>query len=276
MSALITILRESASPDPAREARLLLAHAMGVAPDRITLLAQDSLPAATLIAARKLAARRAAGAPISHIIGRRAFYGRDFHVDARVLDPRPETECLIAEALRTPFATFLDLGTGSGAIAITLAAERPEATGVATDLSDQALDVARQNANALGVAARLHLVKSDWFAAVTGRFDLIVSNPPYIAADEMASLQPQVRLFEPRMALTDDGDGLTAYRIIAAAAPGHLHSDGQLIVEIGPTQGASVAKMMRDSGFMRVQVVPDLDHRDRVVVGRMPGAAALT
>lgn len=269
LSALAAILRDSGSPDPAREARLLLAHAMDVAPDRMTLLAQDPLPAAILAQAQALAARRGVGEPISHIIGRRAFYGRDFRVNAHVLDPRPETECLIAAALDAPFARFLDLGTGSGAIAITLAAEQSRATGVATDLSQDALDVARQNAQALGVSDRLTLIRSDWFDSVTGRFDLIVSNPPYIAADEMAALQPEVRLFEPRMALTDEGDGLGAYRAITTAAPGYLEPCGRLIVEIGPTQAGPVSDMMRASGLVQVRRVPDLDGRDRVIVGHM-------
>lgn len=270
LAALIATLRENGSPDPAREARLLLAHALDVAPDRITLLAQDSLPAATLMDARALAARRGAGEPISHIIGRRAFYGRDFMVNAHVLDPRPETECLIAEALRKPFTRFLDLGTGSGAIAVTLTAERPDSTGVATDLSEQALAVARQNAAALGVAARLAFVPSDWFAAVTGQFDLIVSNPPYIAAGEMAALQREVRLFEPRMALTDEGDGLGAYRLIIAGAHHHLAANGRLIVEIGPTQAKAVSAMMCAAGLVNIQIMRDLDGRDRVVIGDMP------
>lgn len=269
LSALAAILRDGGSPDPAREARLLLAHAMDVAPDRMTLLAQDALPAATLAQAQALAARRGAGEPISHIIGRRAFYGRDFRVNAHVLDPRPETECLIAAALDAPFARFLDLGTGSGAIAITLATEQSKATGVATDLSQDALDVARRNAQALGVSDRLTLIRSDWFDSVSGRFDLIVSNPPYIAADEMATLQPEVRLFEPRMALTDEGDGLGAYRAITTAAPGYLEPGGRLMVEIGPTQARPVSDMMRASGLVQVRTVPDLDGRDRVIVGHM-------
>ncbi|WP_439155279.1 peptide chain release factor N(5)-glutamine methyltransferase [Yoonia sp.] len=273
LAAITACLRDHDAPDPPREARLLLAHAMNAAPDRITLMAQDSLPAATLVDARALAARRGAGEPISHIIGRRAFYGRDFIVNAHVLDPRPETECLIAEALRGPFSHFLDLGTGSGAIAATLAAERPDSTGVATDLSEQALAVARQNARALGVAAQLDFVPSDWCGAVTGQFDLIVSNPPYIAADEMASLQREVRVFEPRMALTDEGDGLGAYRIITAGAPHHLTPNGRLMVEIGPTQAKEISRMMQAAGLVNVRVVPDLDGRDRVIIGHMPPRA---
>lgn len=255
--------------NPAREARLLLAHAMGVAPDRVSLMAQDPLADAALNDALALASRRGAGEPASHILGRRAFFGRNFHVDARVLDPRPETECLIAEALAQPFRSFLDLGTGSGAIAVTLAAERPQASGLATDLSEQALMVAAQNAATQGVADRIRFRASDWYQAVSGTFDLIASNPPYIAAAEMEALQPEVRLYEPRMALTDEADGLGAYRIIAAGAPDHLTPGGRLIVEIGPTQAHAVCEMMRDAGLRHIHILPDLDGRDRVVVGHM-------
>ena len=256
-------------PNPAREARLLLAHAMGVAPDRVSLMAPDPLGDDALKDALTLAARRGAGEPASHILGRRAFFGRDFHVDARVLDPRPETECLIVEALSQPFMSFLDLGTGSGAIAVALAAERSDASGVATDLSEQAIVVAAQNAATHGVADRIRFLVSDWYQALSGTFDLIVSNPPYIAAAEMAALQPEVRLYEPRMALTDEGDGLGAYRIIAAGAPDHLTPGGRLIVEIGPTQAQAVSRLMRDAGLGNIRIIPDLDGRDRVVVGHM-------
>ena len=257
-------------PNPARDARLLLAHAMGVAPDRVSLMAPDPLADATLKDALAFAARRGAGEPASHILGRRAFFGRDFHVDTRVLDPRPETECLIAEAMSQPFATFLDLGTGSGAIAVTLAAERPEVSGLATDLSEPALVVAAQNAATHAVTDRIRFVPSDWYDAVSGTFDLIASNPPYIAADEMEALQPEVRLHEPRMALTDEGDGLGAYRIITAGAPAHLTPGGRLIVEIGPTQARAVSEMMQAAGLEHIRTLPDLDGRDRVIVGHLP------
>lgn len=269
LTVIAAYLRAHDAPDPAREARLLLARAMDVAPDRITLMAPDSLSDAAFARAQAMANRRGAGEPISQIIGRRAFYGRDFQVNAHVLDPRPETECLIAEALRAPFVRFLDLGTGSGAIAITLATERLEVTGVATDLSERALRVAQKNAVALAVASRLAFIRSDWFADVSGQFDLIVSNPPYIAEAEMASLNDGVRVYEPRMALTDEGDGLGAYRVIVAGAPDHLSPGGRLIVEIGPTQATAVSGMMQAAALGDIRVVPDLDGRDRVVMGQM-------
>lgn len=147
-------------------------------------------------------ARRIAREPVSKITGIRAFWNHDFAVTPDVLDPRPDTETLVEVALQTPFSKVLDLGTGSGCIAITLLAERSDVMGVATDLSEAALAVAARNADAIGVADRLTLIRSDWFADVGGRFDLIVSNPPYISQAEMADLAPEVRDHDPTIALT--------------------------------------------------------------------------
>ena len=268
LRAGIQRLAEAGVPDPARDARLLLAHAWGVAPDRLTLSLPDPLPDDAALRFDAALARRAARVPVSQIIGYRAFWGRDFIVTPDVLDPRPETETLIALALGCPFARLLDLGTGSGAIAVTLLAERPQARGVATDLSPAALTVAARNAAALGVGDRLALHHADWFDGITGTFDLIVSNPPYIDAAEVESLSPEVRVHEPRMALTPGPDGLAPYRVLAAQAPAHLAPGGRLIVEIGPTQGAAVAGFLRDAGFSAVSVHTDLDGRDRCVQGQ--------
>jgi release factor glutamine methyltransferase len=153
---------------------------------------------------------------------------------------------------------------------LSLLAERGDAQGVAADLSDAALDVAKQNCAALDIGARASFVQSNWFAHITGTFDLIVSNPPYIAESEMNALQPEVRLFEPRMALTDEADGLSAYRIICRDAPAYLVPGGRLIVEIGPTQASAVCKMMTGAGFDHLVVHQDFDGRDRVVVAQRP------
>ncbi|MCL4676536.1 MAG: peptide chain release factor N(5)-glutamine methyltransferase, partial [Pararhodobacter sp.] len=203
--------------------------------------------------------------PISQITGRRAFWGRDFIVTPDVLDPRPETETLVAAALQQPFSSVLDLGTGSGALLLTLLAERPRARGLGVDLSPRALAVAARNADHLGVADRARLVVSDWWSAVEGRFDLIVSNPPYIAAADMARLSPEVRLHEPHLALTPGGDGLEAYRRITALASGFALPGARLLLEIGPTQAACVDAMLTRAGFSEVSTLADLDGRDRVV-----------
>lgn len=268
--AAVARLRAAGIDDAPRDARLILAHAAGIAPDRLTLHLHDALPDPAAAAFDALIARRAAREPVSHLTGQRLFWGRSFKVSRDVLDPRPETEILIVEALKAPFAHVLDLGTGSGAILLTLLAERPAATGVAGDLSPAALAVARANAEALGVQARARFVEGSWFAPVDGIFDLIVSNPPYIAADEMAGLSPEVLLHEPHMALTPGGDGLQPYRDIAAGALAHLAPQGRLMVEIGPSQGAAVAEFFERAGLVDVRIIPDFDGRDRVVAASRP------
>lgn len=245
-------LAQAGVPDPQREARLL----WRAAPDAARFLAS--------------VAQRATRKPMAQVLGFRDFYQQRFIVTPDVLDPRPDTETLVATAMEGPFTRVLDLGTGSGCIVLSLLDARAQATGVGTDISQPALDVAARNAAALDLRGRVDFVQSDWFGAVRGQFDLIVSNPPYIAAAEMDALQPEVRLFEPRNALTDEADGLDAYRAITAAARDHLLPAGRLIVEIGPTQGDAVAAMMRAAGLVDVQVIPDLDGRDRVVSGENP------
>jgi release factor glutamine methyltransferase len=253
----------------ARDARWLLAHALGIDPGSVGARLADPLPAASAAAFEAAVAARAGRQPVSQITGRREFWGRSFRVTPDVLDPRPETETLVALALSEPFATVLDLGTGSGCLLVTLLAERPGATGLGTDVSEAALSVARANAEQHGVAARAAFLGADWFAGVGGRFDLIVSNPPYIAAGEMAGLAPEVRDWEPHLALTDGADGLSAYRAIAAGAAAHLAPAGRLIVETGATQADQVADIFRGAGLARVAVHADMDGRDRAVSARL-------
>lgn len=252
-------------PDPMRDARWLLAHMTGFAPDRLILHMQDEL--GTLAAARfeKALTSREARQPVSQILGERLFWGRKFRVTREVLDPRPETETIVALALAEPFGRLLDMGTGSGVIAVTLMAETG-AAGTATDLSRAALTIAGENAVRHGVHPTF--LTSDWFGRVEGMFDLIVSNPPYISESEMADLSPEVRDWEPHMALTPGGDGLDAYRAIAAGAAAHLSVGGRLLVEIGATQGPAVAELFRAAGLDEIVIHPDMDGRDRVVAAR--------
>ncbi|MCF1709973.1 peptide chain release factor N(5)-glutamine methyltransferase [Tabrizicola sp. J26] len=268
LRASIPRLQAEGIADAPRDARLLLAHAAGIAPDRLSLHLSD--PLSPEAAARFAAAidQRLARRPVSQITGQRLFWGRSFRVTSDTLDPRPETETLIATALEEPFERILDLGTGTGAILLSLLAERPEATGLAVDLSPAALDVAQDNARRLDLSGRSEFRVSDWFTAVDGTFDLIVSNPPYIAAAEMPALAPEVRDWEPHLALTPGGDGLDAYRAIAAEAPLHLRPGGRILVEIGPTQGEAVAALFSAAGLASVAILPDMDGRPRVVRGR--------
>ena len=269
LRAATLLLQAAGVADPARDARRLLAHAMGIAADRMNLHLADVLDPAQSAAFDAAIARRAGRQPVSQIIGRRDFYGRSFRVTADTLDPRPETECLIEAALAEPFSRVLDLGAGTGCILLTLLAERPSASGLGVDISDAALVVARDNAKALGLTARAGFQRSDWFSAVSGQFDLIVANPPYIAQAEMAALAPEVRDWEPHLALTAGADGLAAYRVIAAGAGAHLSAQGRILVEIGPTQRAGVTRLFRDAGFSDLVALPDLDGRDRLVAARI-------
>ncbi len=260
-------LTEAGIEDAPRDARRLLAHALGMPAERLTLHLQDPLGGAANAAFEAALSARLARQPVAQITGERLFWGRSFQVTRDTLDPRPETEVLVAAALAFPFNRVLDLGTGTGCILLSLLADRPDATGLGVDVSPAALAVAADNAARLSVTERVEFLLSDWFAAVSGPFDLIVSNPPYIAADEMASLSPEVRDWEPHLALTPGGDGLEAYRRITAGLSPHLCPAGRVIVEIGPTQGAAVAAMFRAAGLEQVTVLPDLDGRDRCVAG---------
>lgn len=274
LAAAVVKLQAGGVDDPARDARRLLAHALGVDASRITLMLADAVDPVAADRFDRLIDQRARRVPVSQLTGVRAFYGRDFLVTADVLDPRPDTEALVDAALENPIARVLDLGTGSGAIILTLLAETgAEVYGLATDLSRAALAVAMVNAGRLGVENRVKFHEGSWFAALpsgTAPFDLIVSNPPYITAAEMLDLAPEVADFEPRMALTDEGDGLSCYRAITAQAMAHLTDGGRLMVEVGARQGAAVAQMLQAKGFADVTIRPDLDGRDRVVYGRKP------
>ena len=262
-------LRAAGIDSAARDARALVAQALGVAANRIVLLGSDPID---LKAQERLAGyleRRLRHEPVSKITGWRQFWGRDFHISKAVLDPRPETETVIVEALKHPAATVLDLGTGSGILAVTLMAEWPKAQALATDISPAALAVASKNAARYDIGDRLSFAQSNWFEGVQGEFDLIVANPPYIAMEEMAGLDRDVRDFDPHIALTPGGDGLDPYRLIAAAVGRHLSPDGRLIVEIGHQQAADVLQIFQDAGLSSLCCHPDLAGRDRVISARI-------
>jgi release factor glutamine methyltransferase len=253
-------------PDAARDARRLMAAALGVAPDRLTLAAGDRLAPEAAERFARMVAERARLRPVAQIVGRRLFWGREFAVTGAVLDPRPETETLVAAALAGAApASILDLGTGSGAILVSLLAEWPAARGLGTDADPAALAVAAANASRLGVAERARFALADWTDGIDERFDLVVSNPPYLAAAEIAALHPDVRDWEPRHALTPGPSGLEAYSAIAAGLPRLLAPGGRVLVEIGPTQARAVTALLAAAGLVRATVHRDLDGRDRAV-----------
>lgn len=261
-------LRAAGVDDPARDARVLLAHAARIDATRVTLIAPEDLAPDIEDRFEHLVSLRAIRVPVSHLVGERAFYGRRFKISRDVLDPRPETETLIEAALAVPFQSVLDLGTGSGCILVTLLAEQPDAHGIGVDISTAACLQASANAVLHRVNERADIRQSDWFENVKGKFDLIVSNPPYLAADEMQDVAPELREHEPRLALTDESDGLSAYRIIAAQAQDHLTPGGRVLVEIGWRQGADVKAIFVSHGWQDVAVLPDLDGRDRVILAQ--------
>ena len=254
--------------DVMRDLRILAAHVSQVDASRMTLHMHDEVTEKQREHFNLLVDRRTSNMPISKIIQKRLFWGREFDVDLNVLDPRGDTETLIAACLKLgPQDKVLDLGTGSGAIGLTLAAEWPRVDVMCTDISDEALDVARLNMKSFGVADGVRLLRSDWFGAVEGRFDLIVSNPPYIALEEWDGLDFEVRGFDPRMALTDEADGLSCYRVIVAQAGAYLEKDGYLMVEVGHTQGRAVQDLYDAAGFTQITCLSDMAGRDRVVSG---------
>lgn len=257
-----------------RDARILMAHMLGVSADRLTLELARTVTPTQVAQFEHMIHRRAASEPISHIIGKRAFWKHDFRVTADVLDPRPETETLIDLALQgAKPERILDLGTGSGCILVSLLSEWPDASGLGTDISEKALAIAGENANAINVASRATLRQSDWFENVDGLFDLIVSNPPYITQSEMAELSKDVHDFEPHLALTPGGDGLGAYRIIAASLSKFLAPNGHAFFEIGKDQGADVVQIFEQNGFANPSIHQDLNGHERVVAVRSPKTA---
>ena len=258
-----SLLRAAGIEGASRDADRILAAVLDMEPGRLRITEDRDLTADEAARFNKGIAARALHQPVAQIVGFRDFWAHRFKVTRDTLDPRPETEALVEAALARPWKTVLDLGTGTGAILISLLAARAGTAGLGTDISEKALDVARHNARRIGVNARFR--QADWYQGVTGSFDLIVSNPPYIAADEMAGLSSDVRDWEPRGALTDGADGLTAYRAIAAGARDLLTPQGIVLTEIGPTQGQAVAELFRAEGATTA-VLPDLDGRDRVVL----------
>jgi release factor glutamine methyltransferase len=259
-------------PAAARDARALMAHALAVPADRVGLAAPELLVPAARAAFEAMIAARARRQPVAQITGRRGFWGRDFEVTPDVLDPRPETEVIVAVALAgSPAASVLDLGTGSGALLVTLLAEWPSARGTGTDLSPAALAVAARNAARHGVAERAAFVETDWTDALHGRFGLVVCNPPYIAAAELAALDPDVRDWEPRAALTPGPTGLEAYRALAPRLAPVMAPGGRALLELGAGQGAAVADILAAAGFAGPVLHPDLDGRPRVAEIAAPG-----
>jgi len=249
---------------------MILGHATGWSAARVAVAREEEVGGEALTAAEAMLDRRLARMPLAQILGQWPFYGRLFEVTQDTLVPRPDTETLVDLALAGPFLRCVDLGTGSGAIAVSLLAERGGAHGVASDLSQAALAVAGRNATRHGVEGRLDLRRADWWDGIEGQFDLVVSNPPYVTEADYAALSPEITEWEPRAALTPGGDGLDAYRAIVEGLAAHLVPGGRCLMEIGADQGDAVAALLRGAGLDRVAVHTDITGKPRVVAGAMP------
>lgn len=262
---------------PRLTAEILLAHVLGTSRVRLYVDLDRPLTREELTAYRQIIARRMEGEPTQYLTGTKEFYNRPFKVDARVLIPRPETELLVETVLRhlpvdAP-SRVLDVCTGSGCIAVSLAAERPSASVWAIDLSPGALEVARHNAETLGVGARVSLRQGDLLEGLPpdARFDVLVSNPPYVEAGEIPGLQREVQR-EPRMALDGGADGLDLVRRLVAGAGAVLKPGGLLAMEIGEKQGPATLALLQAAGFSNARIEKDLERRDRFALGNLPGA----
>ena len=208
---------------------------------------------------------RAKGRPLSKIISQRAFWKEKFIISDDVLDPRPDSELLVEAALRLPnISTILELGVGSGAVLLSILAERPKAIGTGADNSPQAIEIAKENYQALKLSNKINWIESDWFSNVKGTFDIIICNPPYLSSAEYDA-RPQELDWDPKNALTDNADGLSAYRQIAKSVSEYLNEDGIVLLEIGWQQANDVTSIFEAEGFSEIEVLKDINDKDRVV-----------
>jgi release factor glutamine methyltransferase len=266
LAEAVATLRAAGVDGAERDARVLMRWASGLSAASFGASLDATPDAAERARIAAAVAGRVARRPVAQIIGEREFWGRTFRITDAVLDPRPETETLIEAALRGPApARILDLGVGSGCILLTLLAEWPGATGLGVDASAAALQVAAENARRLGLAGRAELRLGDWLEGVKGRFDLIAANPPYIPGLEIAGLQPEVRDWEPQMALTPGGDGLDAYRAIAPLLCAALSPGGRALLEFGAGQETAVREIFEAHGAEFVRLFTDLSGRPRCI-----------
>ena len=248
-----------------RDARLLAAAAMEISTAQVTLKALDYVSKQQQDHFESMIEQRRNFKPVSRILGKRQFWNRWFEISPDVLDPRGDSEVLVNLALQQKADRILDLGTGSGILALTLLSEWPDALAVGVDICEKALLIAQRNAVQLEVSDRFQAQKSDWFEAISGQFDLIVSNPPYIGEDEIPHLDPDVRLYDPMIALSPGRDALLAYQNIASDAIGYLKPGGRLLVEIGFRQGEAVRALFASNGLKSIEIIQDLNGLDRVV-----------
>lgn len=256
--AIARLLRQAAIDNPELDARVLICHGLGLEHATLAANPERLLVRAEVEPLSALCARRLAREPVARILGEKEFWGLRFRIGPDALTPRPETECVVEAALaaraerRSAPCRIADLGAGSGAILVALLHELPFAFGIGADISEGALRLARRNADEAGVGERAAFVACDFGRALAGGFDLVVSNPPYVASAEIDTLAPEVRRFEPRRALDGGGDGLACYRAIARDAARLLRPGGSLVVELGAGQEVAVTSVFEGSGLRRI------------------------
>lgn len=267
-------LADAGKPDATLDARLIVEHLTGMQRADAVLDPDRTVPEAQVEAVLAALERRLGGEPVYRIIGHRDFYGMTLSLSPATLEPRPDTETLVdlalphvrAAAERHGACRILDLGTGTGAVALALLGQEPRAVAVGSDISQAALATAAANADMTGNEGRFTAVRSRWFAAIEGRFHIIVSNPPYIASQDIASLEREVREHDPLAALDGGPDGLDAYRAIAADAAPFLEDDGLVAVEVGYDQPAAVEAIFKGEGFSLAGAADDLSGQRRALV----------
>lgn len=274
-------LREKGSDSPRLEAEVLLAHARNCPRIQLYTAYDEPLPESVRTRMREMVQRRAASEPVAYIVGHREFFSLDFHVSPDVLIPRPDTETLVVEVLERiktlPQPRILELGTGSGCISVAIAANHAQAMLTATDVSTAALAVARRNIDQHGLSDRISTLQSDLYAGLPegARFDVIVSNPPYVRLDEIESLDPDVRIHEPHLGLAGGADGMDVLRRIIDQSPAYLQDAGWLALECAREQTAALKDRIDGAGrFADCRIVNDVSGQPRVLIARYGGDAA--
>ncbi len=264
-------LSEAGSASASLDSRLLLQHALGYSPEQISKEQSQLVKKQLARDFEQLITQRSEGKSVATIIGKKPFWEDEFYTTTDTLDPRPDSETLIAEALKLtpPPNTILDLGTGTGCLLLTLLKSWPESNGIGVDISTHAIKVAKKNARELGVSNRVHFTKSSWWNEVDGTFDLILSNPPYIASTDIRTLPRDVVASDPALALDGGADGLDAYKAILAGVAEHSHARTRLLFEIGQGQAESVSELCEEH-FSDVAIAKDLAGIARVVICHSP------
>ena len=262
-------LSHSGIESAARDARVLTAYALEVPISDLSLKINDKVSSNIISKLEKLILRRINREPISKILGRREFWGRTFSINKNVLDPRGDTETLIDYVIEKPVKTVLELGTGSGVIAVTLACAWKEVQVTAVDISEDALLLAQINAEKFNVENKIQFLKSDWFENVEGIFDMIISNPPYIGWVEQDKISAEVKKYDPEIALFAGYDGFDAYKKIIPSLSKFLNKEGLVVLEIGASQSSQVKDILSSSGFFDVEIVKDLSGKDRAVAAKL-------